>query len=58
MDGDEIIDLGDEREQVLAEMKQSLGGSKDASGQNVQIYYKKKPLFMRFIGILTSILPL
>ncbi len=36
MDGDEIIDLGDEREQVLAEMKQSLGGSKDASGQNVQ----------------------
>ena len=26
MDGDEIIDLGDEREQVLAEMKQSLGG--------------------------------
>lgn len=27
-------------------------------GHDVQIYYKKKPLFMRFIGILTSILPL
>ena len=28
-DGDEIIDLGDEREQVLAEMKQSLSGDKE-----------------------------
>ena len=35
-DGDEIIDLGDEKDQVLAEMKQSLAGSKDASGQDVQ----------------------
>ena len=35
-DGDEIIDLGDEKEQVLAEMKQSLEGSKDTSGQDVQ----------------------
>lgn len=57
MDGDEIIDLGDEREQVLAEMKQSLGGSKDASGHDVQTDSAEKPLFMRFIEILKSILP-
>ncbi len=30
-DGDEIIDLGDERAQVLAEMKQSLEGRQDTS---------------------------
>lgn len=30
----------------------------ETCGHDVQIYYKKKPLFMRFIGILTSILPL
>ncbi len=35
-DGDEIIDLGDETEQVLAEMKQSLEGRQDTSGHNVQ----------------------
>ena len=28
-DGDEIIDLGDEKDQVLAEMKQSLEGRQD-----------------------------
>lgn len=35
-DGDEIIDLGDEKDQVLAEMKQSLEGRKDTSGHDVQ----------------------
>ncbi len=35
-DGDEIIDLGDETEQVLAEMKQSLEGLQATSGHNVQ----------------------
>ena len=35
-DGDEIIDLGDETEQVLAEMKQSIEGLQDTSGHNVQ----------------------
>ena len=35
-DGDEIIDLGDETDQVLAEMKQSLEGRQDTSGHNVQ----------------------
>ena len=35
-DGDEIIDLGDETEQVLAEIKQSLEGRQDTSGHNVQ----------------------
>ncbi len=35
-DGDEIIDLGDEKDQVLAEMKQSLVGRQDTSGHNVQ----------------------
>ena len=35
-DGDEIIDLGDEKDQVLAEMKQSLEGGKDTSGDDVQ----------------------
>ncbi|RKJ63615.1 YodL domain-containing protein [Roseburia sp. 1XD42-69] len=35
-DGDEIIDLGDEKDQVLAEMKQSLEGFQDTSGHNVQ----------------------
>ncbi len=35
-DGDEIIDLGDEKDQVLAEMKKSLEGRKDTSGHDVQ----------------------
>ena len=35
-DGDEIIDLGDEKDQVLAEMKQSLEGRQDTSGHDVQ----------------------
>lgn len=35
-DGDEIIDLGDETEQVLAEMKKSLEGSQDTSGHDAQ----------------------
>ena len=35
-DSDEIIDLGDETDQVLAEMKQSLEGRQDTSGHNVQ----------------------
>ena len=35
-DEDEIIDLGDEREQVLAEMKQSLEDRQDTSGHDVQ----------------------
>lgn len=34
-DGDEIIDLGDEKNQVLAEMKQSLEGRQDISGHDV-----------------------
>lgn len=29
----------------------------ETCGHDVQIYYKKKPLFMRFMGILKSILP-
>ena len=33
-DGDEIIDLGDEKDQVLAEMKQSLEGRQDISGHD------------------------
>ena len=35
-DGDEIIDLGDEKDQVLAEMKQSLENRQDTSGHHVQ----------------------
>ena len=35
-DEDEIIDLGDDREQVLAEMKQTLGDRQDTSGHDVQ----------------------
>ena len=35
-DGDEIIDLGDEKDQVLAEMKQSIEGRQDTSGHDVQ----------------------
>ena len=35
-DGDEIIDLGDEKDQVLAEMKQSLEGRQDTYGHDVQ----------------------
>ena len=33
-DGDEIIDLGDEKDQVLAQMKQSLEGGQDISGHD------------------------
>ncbi len=32
-------------------------GGQETSGHDVQIHYKKKSLFMRFIGILASILP-
>ena len=35
-DGDEIIDLGEEREQVLAEMKKAQGERQDTSGHDVQ----------------------
>lgn len=35
-DGDEIIDLGDEREQVLAEMKKAQEEMQDTFGQSVQ----------------------
>lgn len=34
-DGDEIIDLGDEREQILAEMKKSLEGEQEISEQEL-----------------------
>ena len=34
-EGDEIIDLGDEKDKVLAEMKQSLGGRQETSGHDV-----------------------
>ena len=43
-DGDEIIDLGDETEQVLAEMKQSLEGLQDTSGHNVNLSARQKDL--------------
>ena len=43
-DGDEIIDLGDETEQVLAEMKQSLEGRQDTSGHNVNLSARQKDL--------------
>ena len=36
-DEDEIIDLGDEREQVLAEMKQSLEDRQDTSGHDLKL---------------------
>lgn len=35
-EGDEIIDLGDEKDKVLAEMRQSLEGGQETSGHNVQ----------------------
>ena len=35
-EGDEIIDLGDEKDKVLAEMKRSLEGGQETSGHNVQ----------------------
>ena len=34
-EGDEIIDLGDEKDKVLAEMKRSLGGRQETSGHDV-----------------------
>ena len=43
-DGDEIIDLGDEKDQVLAEMKQSLEGFQDTSGHNVNLSARQKDL--------------
>ena len=43
-DGDEIIDLGDEKDQVLAEMKQSLEGRQDASGHDVNQSAKQNDL--------------
>lgn len=43
-EGDEIIDLGDETEQVLAEMKQSLEGRQDTSGHNVNLSARQKDL--------------
>ena len=35
-EGDEIIDLGDEKDKVLAQMKQSLEGGQETSGHDVQ----------------------
>ncbi len=43
-EGDEIIDLGDETDQVLAEMKQSLEGRQDTSGHDVNLSAKQKDL--------------
>ena len=43
-DGDEIIDLGDEKDQVLAEMKQSLEGRQDTSGHDVNQSAKQNDL--------------
>ena len=43
-DGDEIIDLGDEKDQVLAEMKQSLEGRQDTSGYDVNQSAKQNDL--------------
>ena len=42
-DGDEIIDLGDETEQVLADMKKYLEDSGDSLGQNDQKQEQKEP---------------
>ena len=41
-DGDEIIDLGDETDQVLAEMKQSLESRQDTSGLKLETEPKKE----------------
>ena len=41
--GDEIIDLGDEVDQVLAEMKQSLESRQDTSGHHVQKSEQAEP---------------
>ncbi len=43
-EGDEIIDLGDEKDKVLAEMKQSLGGRQEASGHDVNQSAKQNDL--------------
>ena len=43
-DGDEIIDLGDETEQVLAEMKQSIEGLQDTSGHDANQSAKQNDL--------------
>ncbi|WP_336534056.1 YodL domain-containing protein [Bacteroides acidifaciens] len=43
-EGDEIIDLGDETDQVLAEMKQSLEGRQDTSGHDVNLSARQKDL--------------
>ncbi len=42
-DGDEIIDLGDEKDKILAEMKQSLEGGQDISGHDVQKLKQTEP---------------
>ncbi len=43
-EGDEIIDLGDEKDKVLAEMKQSLGGRQETSGHDVNQSAKQNDL--------------
>ncbi len=37
--------------------EKSMQAQQETFGQKVQMHYKKKPLFMRFMGILKSILP-
>ncbi|EOS72246.1 hypothetical protein C817_05677 [Dorea sp. 5-2] len=43
-EGDEIIDLGDEKDKVLAEMKQSLGGRQETPGHDVDQSAKQNDL--------------
>ena len=43
-EGDEIIDLGDEKDKVLAEMKQSLGGRQETSGHDANQSAKQNDL--------------
>ena len=43
-EGDEIIDLGDEKDKVLAEMKQSLGGRQETPGHDVNQSAKQNDL--------------
>ena len=43
-EGDEIIDFGDEKDKVLAEMKQSLGGRQETPGHDVNQSAKQNDL--------------
>ena len=56
--GNEKVSSQGRRNDILEEIAR-LNGQDTAGtcGHDVQMHYKKKPLFMRFMGILKSILP-